>query len=304
WDELLLDPSGDLRNILLKHVYPDNIMSTGLLNGLQLVMQNGEAVIVTTSGNSIFLDDAEIIMRDIVTDNGIVHVIDAVLVEIIISNTIFDIVANSPDHTILEDLLIQAGLDFALRVNEPITLFAPTDAAFNALSDEVMNELLSDPSGLLRDLLLYHTTNTLIGSSDLSDQLFIIMGTGESSKITINNDGTFINNAKFLVVDIIADNGIVNIIDAVLEPLISGVDNQDLAELKIYPNPVSDVLNIEDSGYYKLISSVSIYDAKGRLIQKVTDNTNNNQIDVSTLESGLYYIIINDHEVLHPFIKH
>ena len=61
--------------------------------------------------------------------------------------TVLDVVVNSPDHTTLESLVIAAGLDDELASAGPFTVFAPTDAAFAALPEEVVSSLTADPTG-------------------------------------------------------------------------------------------------------------------------------------------------------------
>ena len=77
-------------------------------------------------GNGIFVNDIQIIIADLFADNGVVHVIDAVLLAP--DSTIIDVVRNSPVHTILENLLDAAEFSTPLEGYGPFTLFAPTNA--------------------------------------------------------------------------------------------------------------------------------------------------------------------------------
>ena len=72
-------------------------------------------------------------VADLVADNGVVHVIDAVLLPPTPSNTIYDIVSSSSDHTTLKTAIDACSLDGVLTSSSSLTLFAPTDAAFNLL---------------------------------------------------------------------------------------------------------------------------------------------------------------------------
>ena len=70
---------------------------------------------------------------DITADNGVVHVIDAVLLPPVETTTVVDVIVNSDDHTLLEAAVGAADLVGALSGDGPFTVFAPTDAAITAL---------------------------------------------------------------------------------------------------------------------------------------------------------------------------
>lgn len=78
-ETLLEDPTGDLANILLYHVVSGSVLSTDLMDGMTAPTLLGEDVTVTINADGVFINDAQVTMADIQTDNGVVHVIDAVL---------------------------------------------------------------------------------------------------------------------------------------------------------------------------------------------------------------------------------
>ncbi len=215
-DALLDDPTGDLTDILLYHVVADKAMSTDLSDGQVIETVLGKNITVTITGDGVFINDAKVILADIETDNGVVHVIDAVLTPPTI--TVVDIVVDSEDHTTLETAVGAAGLVETLQGEGPFTVFAPTDAAFAALPAGTLDALLDDPTGDLTDILLYHVVADKAMSTDLSDGQVIETVLGKNITVTINNDGVFINDAQVTVADIEADNGVVHVIDAVLIP--------------------------------------------------------------------------------------
>jgi len=132
--------------------------------------------------------------------------------------TVVDIIVNSPVHTTLETAVIAAKLDDDLSGPGPFTVFAPTDAAFSALPAGTLTELLKDPTGALAQILLYHVASGKVLSTSLTDEQIITTLQGKTVKVDITAAGVFINNAKVTVADILADNGVVHVIDAVLLP--------------------------------------------------------------------------------------
>ncbi|MBK8622191.1 MAG: fasciclin domain-containing protein [Saprospiraceae bacterium] len=164
---------------------------------------------INVTDDGIFINDVKITVVDLIADNGIVHVIDAVLLAP--DSTIIDVVRNSPVHTILENLLDEAEFSDPLEGYGPFTLFAPTNAAIQALPAEVI-QALSEDIGLLEDVLAYHLVQGTALSTDLSNGLTVPTLLGKNITVTINNDGVFINDAKVILADIRTDNGVVHVL--------------------------------------------------------------------------------------------
>ena len=134
------------------------------------------------------------------------------------AQTVVDIIVNSPAHDTLEAAVIAAGLADDLSGAGPFTVFAPTDDAFKALPEGTIEALLADPAGDLANILLYHVASGKVMAGDLSDGQMIPTLLGKDVKVTMNDEGVFINNAKVTVADLQADNGVVHVINAVLMP--------------------------------------------------------------------------------------
>ena len=221
----LLADIPQLTDILLHHVVGDSVLSTMLSNNLVVPTLNGN-VIVTISGAGVFIESgngtiAQVTGADILADNGVVHVIDAVLLPAP-PNSIYDIVSNSPDHTTLKVAIDACALDGTLSGAGPFTLFAPTDAAFNLLGQATITALLADIPQLT-DILLHHVVGDSVLSTMLSNNLVVPTLNGDVL-VTINSmSEVFIDNAQVIVADLVADNGVVHVIDAVLLPTTTSV---------------------------------------------------------------------------------
>merc|ERR1711879_638306 len=174
---------------------------------------------IDMNGN-VMIDNAMVTVADIMADNGIVHVIDAVLLPTPPSNTVVDIIVNSPDHTILETAVIAADLAGALSGTGPFTVFAPTDAAFNNLPAGTLAAVLAD-SVLLNQILTHHVYAGEANASSLFDGMMVPTLNGDNLTVAIDMNG----NAMVTVTDIMADNGVVHVIDAVLIPGTFSIDN-------------------------------------------------------------------------------
>ena len=192
-------------------------MSDSLSNGQIVTTLNGSDVTVTINSTGVYINNAQVTVTDILASNGLVHVIDAVLLP-----TIYDVVAASNDHTTLKVAIDTCGLDVALSSSGSKTLFAPTDAAFSLLPAGTITALLADIPQLT-DILLYHVVGDSILAGDLTNGQIMTTLNGADVTVTIDPSGVYINNAKISVINTIASNGVVHVIDAVLLPSIYDV---------------------------------------------------------------------------------
>ncbi|MBS2101360.1 fasciclin domain-containing protein, partial [Carboxylicivirga linearis] len=208
----LEDPEGALTQILLYHVVGSKAMSTDLSDGDMIVTLQGKEVEVKFMDGKVYINDAMVTVADIEADNGVVHVIDAVLLPP--TTTVYDIISDSELHTTLEAAIGAAGLDEALMGDGPFTVFAPTDDAFAALPEGTVETLLEDPEGALTQILLYHVVGSKAMSTDLSNGYMIVTLQGKEVEVKIMDGKVYINDAMVTVADIEADNGVVHVIDA------------------------------------------------------------------------------------------
>ena len=211
------DPTGKLANALLYHVLGAEVLSSSLTNGQTATTLFGQDITVTIDANGVMINDANVIIADIVTLNGVVHVLDAVILPPNV--TVADVVINSAVHTTLETAVIDAGLAGTLSdLAGTFTVFAPTDDAFANLDAAVLSALTSDPTGKLANALLYHVLGAEVLSTDLSDGQTATTLFGQDITVTIDANGVQINGANVTIADIKTLNGVVHVLDAVILP--------------------------------------------------------------------------------------
>ena len=286
-EALLTDPTGTLAQILLYHVVSGEALSATLSDGQIIATLQGQTVEVTINADGVFINDAQVTVADITATNGVVHVIDAVLLPPAPqpTTTVVDVIVNSNVHNTLEAAVVAAGLVETLSGTGPFTVFAPTDAAFAALPAGTVETLLADPTGTLTQILLYHVVGAQALSTDLTNGQTVATLQGQTVTVTINADGVFINNAQVTVADIVTDNGVIHVIDAVLLPQQpNSVSNTETMKLNIQ-NPVAENINIPSKGN----SNVQIFSTTG---QVVYSQNFNGAIDIDTrnLSSGNYLL--------------
>ncbi len=291
-DDLLAEPGGDLTDILLYHVVAGKTMSADLSDGQEITTALGQDITISITNDGVFInDDVKVTVADIEAENGVVHVIDAVLMPDLRPATVVDIIADSPDHETLETAVGAAELVETLQGEGPFTVFAPTDAAFDALDEGVLDDLLADPTGDLADILLYHVVAAKAMSADLSDGQTITTQLGEDVTVTITGDDVFINDAQVTVADLEAQNGVVHVINAVLLPP-TNVEDQEVGEMfKVYPNPAAHQVTLQINNAENFNGgSLEIIRIDGVIADKIEINNFTTIIDLNGYDAGVYYL--------------
>lgn len=301
--QLLNDPTGDLLQLILYHTLNGARQSNSFVNGQSVVTLNGSSITITINDLGFFVNDSRVTVSDIIADNGIVHIIDAVLmIPPPAPVTVLDVIVASPLHTTLESLILAAGLSQQLSGPNQVTVFAPTDAAFSALPPSVLAELVSDPTGVLAQVLRYHMIPARVPSSQLNNGIQLVTINSQLVNVSINAQGIFINNARITIADIPADNGVVHVINAVLIPA-NTLDAQNLTDvfpqIKIYPNPASSEVVLDLSQLNNKVNGLRILDTNGKMVlNERVQNNQMNRINIENLSSGLYFVeMIIENEV-------
>lgn len=288
-EDLLALP--DLGEILQYHVVAGAAMSGELTDGQEIETLLGENVTVTINADGVFINDAQVTAADIEAGNGVVHVIDAVLLPPAPeTNTVVDVIVNSEDHTLLEAAVIEAGLVEVLSAEGPFTVFAPTDSAITVLVaalEITAEDLLALPN--LSEILKYHVVAGAAMSGDLTDGQEIETLLGSNVTVTINAEGVFINDAQVTVADIEADNGVVHVIDAVLLPPTPDGINEASATWSVMPNPAKDVVILTG---VNPSATLALLDMTGRTVREFAQGTT--VLTVGDLTPGTYMLTVNE----------
>ncbi|MGB9930131.1 MAG: fasciclin domain-containing protein [Methanosarcina sp.] len=218
--EALLNDTDALENILLYHVAPEKLMAEDVVKMDNITTVQGEELPVNVTCEGVFVGDAKIIIKDVEASNGVIHVIDAVLIppeEEAPEMDIIEVATEDGNFTKLLTALDAANLTCTLKGEGPFTVFAPTDKAFAALPEGTVEALLKD-TATLKKILLYHVTDEKLAAEDVVEISSITTLAGQKLPVTVSEKGVFVGKAKIIMTDIEASNGIIHKIDAVLIP--------------------------------------------------------------------------------------
>nr|XP_027225409.1 transforming growth factor-beta-induced protein ig-h3-like isoform X1 [Penaeus vannamei] len=213
---LLADPER-LKDVLLYHVVPGAVLSSDLSDGLVATTAQGGDLRVNVNGNRVTVNDVAVTQADIPASNGVIHVVDQVLLPAENNAGNLAEVLTAEGFSQLVDLVVTAGLADTVSTGGPFTVFAPTNEAFQALDPELVKALLADPERL-KDVLLYHVVPGAVLSSDLSDGLVATTAQGGDLRVNVNGNAVTINDVDVTRADIPASNGVIHVLNQVLLP--------------------------------------------------------------------------------------
>lgn len=214
-----------LTALLQYHVVAAEVFSDDLSNGPVQTLLSGQTVDVSLAGGGVTLNGtSNVTDADIDASNGVIHIIDEVLLpDDFVAQTIVQIAAGNPNFSTLVAALEKPELsDILAAASDPtsdLTVFAPTNAAFDATLAVLEKESIDDiPVSLLREIVAYHVLGTAVFSNQLTDGAVVeTLLPGESVTVDLT-DGVKINGANVVLADVQAVNGVIHALDGVLLP--------------------------------------------------------------------------------------
>ena len=221
--ETLLKPEnkGKLQAILTYHVVGGQVLAKDVINLTGATTVNGQRVAVKFDGAKVKLDGAEVIKTDIQCDNGVIHVIDSVLLPS--SDSIPAVAEKAGGFKTLLAAVKAAGLAEVLSGDGPFTVFAPTDAAFAKLPRGTVESLLKpENKDKLINILKYHVVSGRVFAEDALAAKAALTLEGSPLRISLVDGAVKINSSKLVKTDINATNGIIHVVDTVLLPSTPG----------------------------------------------------------------------------------
>jgi len=219
--ETLLKPENKkaLVEILTYHVVPGKFEAADVLKKKTLDTANGERAKIAMKNGKPTIAGANIVATDIEASNGIVHVIDAVMIPE--QRDIVDVAVSTGKFKTLAAALGAADLVSTLKGKGPFTVLAPNDAAFAKLpAGTVEMLLLPENKGKLKEILLAHVVPGRVYSDQVVKLKMAPTAGGFKAPISVKDGKVSIGGANVIATDIEASNGVIHVIDTVIVPVI------------------------------------------------------------------------------------
>jgi len=222
----LLADKALLTSVLTYHVLPAKVLKAGVPAGKAITTVQGGIFKVDVVGADLVITDgrnrtSKITGADVLASNGVIHVVDKVLLPAD-KNIVETAIAAAPEFSILVDAVVAADLAGTLSGPGPFTVFAPTDAAFAALLAELgltKAQLLADKA-LLTKVLTYHVVSGRVLKADVPVGTPIATVQGETFTVgaTLAITDQKARSSNITGTDVLASNGVIHVVDRVLLP--------------------------------------------------------------------------------------
>jgi transforming growth factor-beta-induced protein len=276
----------NLGDILLYHVLGVSADAASITNGdvVTPLDPSNTIKLTKTSAGAVYANQAMVEAADLTADNGFVHSIDAV---ILAKETVADVAIDNGFSTLVTAVATAELLPALTDPFAELTVFAPDNAAFDALAVALntdLNGILALPN--LQDVLLYHVVGATVLSTDLVSGP-VTMLSGSDVQVDLTN-GVMINTATVTLADVTADNGVVHVIDEVLLENTANLQSEELDVVDIYPNPATEYIVVSTPKTEAL--TISIFSTDGKMVHSQNVMSNDTLVNIEELNSGQYII--------------
>lgn len=216
-----------LQAILTYHVVPGKVTAGQVVKLSSAKTLQGQKVAIVVSKTGVKIDNANVVKTDISCSNGVIHVIDAVILpkketaapSQSTEPDVVDTAVSAGSFKTLVAAVKTAGLVDTLKGEGPFTIFAPTDEAFAKLPEETLQDLLKPENrSKLQAILTYHVVPGRVMATDVVRLSGAKTVNGRAVAITVDGGKVQIDNANVLKTDIECSNGVIHVIDTVMLP--------------------------------------------------------------------------------------
>ena len=215
----LLKPENkaQLQAILTYHVVPGKVDAAHVVKLPLAKTVQGQSVAIDASDAGVKVGAANVVKTDIGTSNGIIHVIDSVLLPA--DKDIVDTAVGNEAFSTLVAAVKAAGLVETLKGEGPFTVFAPTNEAFAKLPAGTVESLLKpENKDKLTAVLTYHVVPGRVLSTDVVKVSSAKSVNGKPISVNVTDKGVKVDGASVVATDIETANGVIHVIDSVILP--------------------------------------------------------------------------------------
>lgn len=284
-----------LTEIILYHVLAGTVESNQIAAQQDAVTEQGERILLQSNANGVTVNgSASVISPDVAASNGVIHAVDEVLLPAEFREPgIIETAEEAGNFSILLGAIEDAGLTTTLQFLGDFTVFAPSDAAFEALGIETVESLTDEQ---LSNVLTYHVLDGEVPSSALQPEQTVTALNGENVFITVDNGDVTVNGtSNVATADINTRNGVIHAVDGVLLPDAFGnvVDNAvkryeltTLVDLVTQQN-LAETLQDTEANYTVFAPTNAAFEAISSTLSTLTDEQVTNTLLYHVLASAV-----------------
>ncbi|KAK6486641.1 periostin-like isoform X1 [Huso huso] len=226
-DEVMTMDQRSLRLLLENHILKLKIVLSQLYNGQRLETLGGKFLRVFIYRTAVCIENSCMVRGSKEGRNGAIHFLRSIIRPA--EKSMMEILSEDDRFSMFLTLIEAAGLTEILSQDGDWTLFAPTNDAFDGLSEEEMEILTSDPNAL-RTILLYHLSNGVFIGGGMEGGVTNLLKSIQGSNLMVKeiNNTIVVNEVKVAKNDVMATNGVIHVVNSMLYPADIPVGNNQL----------------------------------------------------------------------------
>lgn len=213
----------DMRRLMKNHILNQQLSSKSLYDGQELETLEGLRLRVFVYRNNLCIENACIAAHDRVGRYATLFTLDKVLTPP--TGTLMDVLKADDRFSQLVGAIQIAGMTELLNQQGTLTFFAPTDEAFRAMPQAELNALMRNPPQL-SSVLRLHLAEGLLVSGGVSSHTRLTPLQGDKLEMGVRNYTVYVNKVPVADADLMATNGVVHAVDAIIKPLAPKADRE------------------------------------------------------------------------------
>ncbi len=218
--ETLIKPENKkmLQSILTYHVVKGSVMAADVVKLTEATTVQGDKVAIKVVDGKVMLNGAQVVTTDIKCKNGVIHIIDSVIMPPK-KKDVVDTAVGAGSFNTLVAAVKAAGLVETLKGDGPFTILAPTDEAFKKIPADVITDLLKpENKSKLTAILTYHVIPAKAMAADVVKMTSAKTVNGQEVAIKVVDGKVMVDGATVVKTDIGCTNGVIHVIDTVIMP--------------------------------------------------------------------------------------
>ncbi|XP_010862592.1 transforming growth factor-beta-induced protein ig-h3 isoform X3 [Esox lucius] len=212
-----------LKRLLRNHILKEQLSSKSLYHGQELETLGGMKLRVFVYRNSLCIENSCIAAHDKTGRFASMFTVDKVLTPPM--GTIMDVLKADDRFSLLVGAIQTAGMTELMNQAGPHTVFAPTNDAFSALPKADLNRLMGNPQELA-SVLKYHMGKEILVSGGVGSHTRLKPLHGDKLELNMKNQTVYVNKVPVVEADLMATNGVVHAVGAIIKPLPPKVDRE------------------------------------------------------------------------------
>ncbi|KAM3866930.1 transforming growth factor-beta-induced protein ig-h3 [Diretmus argenteus] len=240
----------EMKKLMTNHIVKGQLSSSALYHGQMLETLGGLNLRVFVYRNNLCIENACIAAHDKKGRFATMFTLDKIITPPM--GTVMDVLKGDDQFSLLVGAIQTAGMTELMNQQGTLTVFAPTNDAFNAMPQSELNKLMRNPSELAA-VLKYHMGEGMLVSGGVGSHSRVKPLQGEKLELGMRNSTVYVNKVAVVEADLMATNGIVHAVNAIIKPLPPKVDREQADGPRVSSSSGSDSRSFRNEDLFQKV---------------------------------------------------